>query len=733
MAFAVHLITPPFTQLNTPYPAIKYLQGFLQSRGYKVIATDLGMDTLLDIFNRDGLAQIFDWIEKNIGDKISDNSRRIMQQRSDYCRSIETVVEFLQGRDYSHTHLIVQRNFLPEAGRFAELDYVEDAFGNMGIHDKAKHFATLYLEDLADLITECVDERFGFSRYAEKLGRCANNFDEIYEALQAEPTFFESLYLKTLESSGYLENVKLCGFSVPFPGNLFSALRCAQWIKINMPEIKTVMGGGFANTELRSLKDPRVFEFFDFVCLDDGELPIENIIHYLEGKKTREDLVRTYVLEDGKVAYKNNISYRDYGMKDLVNKPIFEEEFKRFMDVLEVVNPMHSLWSNGKWNKMMLAHGCYWGKCTFCDTSLDYISRYEPLTAADICDRMMEMMYQSNQSGFHFVDEAAPPSLLKAMALEIIKRKMVVSWWTNIRFEKSFTRELCMLLKASGCIGVSGGLEVASDRLLALINKGITVAQVAQVNKNFAEAGIMVHAYLMYGFPTQTAQETIDSLEMVRQMFQAGILQSAFWHLFTMTAHSPVGLCPEKYKVKVAQEAVITFANNDVPHIDPTGADHETFGYGLKKSLHNYMHHQCLDKPLHTWFDFKTPKPSVAPDYIQKCLEEEQLSSFKPNARVVYLGHLPQTEVFIKSKKGNQWEMMSLKFVYKKEQGEIKLSRKEGDWLLQILPTLSLQNPKPTTLQQVKDSYEQADLEDFELFWFNKPMNGLWRFGLWVV
>src|ERR1700755_446225 len=184
---------------------------------------------------------------------------------------------------------------------------------------------------------------------------------------------------------------------------------------------------------------------------------------------------------------------------------------------------------------------------------------------------------------------------MRSLALEIIRRKLVISWWTNIRFEKSFTRDLCLLLKASGCIAVSGGLEVASDRLLELIKKGITVEQVAKVNRHFTEAGIMVHAYLMYGFPTQTAQETIDSLEMVRQMFKLGILQSAFWHQFAMTAHSPVGLEPEKDKVKKETEAIGTFANNDIVHIDPTGADHDTFSFGLKRSLLNYMHGICLD------------------------------------------------------------------------------------------------------------------------------------------
>jgi radical SAM superfamily enzyme YgiQ (UPF0313 family) len=88
-----------------------------------------------------------------------------------------------------------------------------------------------------------------------------------------------------------------------------------------------------------------------------------------------------------------------------------------------------------------------------------------------------------------------PIKVKSSKPIEILKRKLVLSWWTNVRFEKSFTRDLCLILKASGCIAVSGGLEVASDRLLELIDKGITVSQVAKVNRHFTEAGIMVHAY----------------------------------------------------------------------------------------------------------------------------------------------------------------------------------------------------------------------------------------------
>jgi radical SAM superfamily enzyme YgiQ (UPF0313 family) len=510
-------------------------------------------------------------------------------------------------------------------------------------------------------------------------------------------------------------------------------MRCGEWIKTHHPNIKIAMGGGFANTELRSLSDPRVFEFLDFITLDDGEAPIEALIKYVDNEIDAQSLKRTFLLLDDKVTYINNASCRDYTQGQVGSPDYTGLTLDKYISAIEVANPMHSLWSDGRWNKLTMAHGCYWGKCTFCDTSLDYIKRYEPLTASIICDRIEEMVAQTRQTGFHFVDEAAPPALMRALALEIIRRKITLNWWTNIRFEKSFTRDLCLLLKASGCIAVSGGLEVASDRLLQLIDKGITVAQVAKVNKHFTEAGIMVHAYLMYGFPTQTAQETIDSLEMVRQMFAAGILQSAFWHQFAMTAHSPVGMHPEKYKVKIENEGLGTFANNDIVHTDPTGADHELFSMGLKKSLLNYMHHTCLDFPLSKWFDFKVPKTSVQPGYIAQILNEQEYIANKLTTKIVWLGTNLVAEDFIKSHKGEQYEMCSITINTRQLTHTIKLERQQGKWLAKILPMLSVNNLKLQTLQDVKDNYEAEGLEDFELFWDNKPMNTMYKAELLML
>jgi len=727
------LVTPPFTQLNTPYPATAYIKGFLNTINVESVQADLGIEVILKLFSKEGLTDLF---QTGNHQPVSDNCKRIFALQDEYIKTIDSVIAFLQGKNPTLALQICQEDYLPEASRFAQLEELDWAFGSMGTQDKAKHLATLYLEDISDFIVECVDTNFGFSRYAERLGRSANSFDELYEALQQEPTYIDNILFSILKER--IETIKPTFFliSVPFPGNLYSAFRCAQWVKQHHPEIKISMGGGFPNTELRSLSDARVFEFFDYITLDDGEVPIEELINAVTSSGVEKHYKRTFLLENGEVVYKNNSTKSDYKQSQVGTPDYSDLPLDKYISVIEIVNPMHRMWSDGRWNKLTMAHGCYWGKCTFCDISLDYIKIYEPVAASLLCDRIEELIAQTGQTGFHFVDEAAPPALMRALALEILRRKLSVTWWTNIRFEKSFTQDLALLLKASGCIAVSGGLEVASDRLLRLIDKGVTVEQVARVTRNFTEAGIMVHAYLMYGYPTQTVQETVDSLEMVRQLFEAGILQSGFWHQFAMTAHSPVGLYPEKFGVVPTSPPLeglgVVFANNDINYKDETGIDHDKFSFGLKKSLFNYMHGICFDFELQEWFDFKIPRTKIPDDFIFNALESDVDFNTKPNAKVVWIGGKPSFESFAKTKKGRSWEMMRLTFHDKKESFTIQTAKEEGEWLVTMLQKITVSNIKIYTFQEVKADFE-SNLENFELFWHSKPINSLREFGLLIL
>lgn len=728
MKVSVLFITPPFTQLNTPYPATAYLKGFLNTKNISSYQCDLGIEVLLQLFSSKGLTEMFASIHSK--ESYTENIQRILALKEEYIHCIDEVIRFLQGKNPTIAALIASRNFLPEAGRFQNTTDLQWAFGAMGVQDKAKHIATLFLEDLSDLICACVDEHFGFSRYAERLGRCANLFDELHMELQKPFSFIETILIRLLNEKITLTSPDLVALSVPFPGNLFSAFRCAQWIKHNHPNIRIAMGGGFPNTELRSLKDPRVFNYFDFITLDDGEAPIEQILKYINKEVEFNELKRTWLMIEDQVSYIDQGLCKDYKQADTGTPDYSDLLLDQYISAIEVANPMHSLWSDGRWNKLTMAHGCYWGKCTFCDISLDYIRLYEPLTARLLCDRMETIIQQTGTNGFHFVDEAAPPALMRELALEILRRNLIVSWWTNIRFEKSFTRDLCLLLKASGCIAVSGGLEVASDRLLELIQKGVTVAQVARVTRNFTESGIMVHAYLMYGYPTQTVQETVDSLEMVRQFFKLGILQSAFWHRFAMTAHSPIGMHPEQFNVQKIQDVEIRFAENDVDFIDPSGVNHEQFSFGLKKSLFNYMQGIGLDEPLQNWFEHKIPHTTIKANAIETIILEPEWSPKKGHAKIYFSGYVRSKEVIQKSKKGTKWEELLITLLHKTHQMQIQVAREKGEWLYVLLQDLCTNKWNGMTLNAIQTSYEQNGWDDFELFWDNKPVNTLYKAGL---
>jgi len=588
------LVTPPLTQLNTPYPATCQLLGFLRKQGIEVEQMDLSIELIQHLFTSMQLEVIFQKAASTA--KLSKVNKNILQQSDFYIKAIEPVMRFLSGRDSNLAQRFSDLAFWPQSKRLPTDEDLEWGFGIIGNHDRAIHLCTIYLKDLCDFIQQTIDPHFELIRYAEYLCLRLPEYSPLKNELNKPLSLIDKLMLDIFEEKIRECNPEMIGFTIPFPGNLYSALRCAQWLKKEHPLIKTCMGGGYVNTELRSLTDPAIFNIIDYILFDDGELPLMRLL-------TGGELIRTLSLSlNGEIIRSNfdsaeNIPFSEIGAPDY--EGLCENNY---INLIELTNPMHALWSNGRWNKMMLAHGCYWGKCTFCDGRLDYIHRYETSSIESIVNQMEIIMKQTGQSGFHFVDEAAPPVLLRKLAEEILKRKLIISYWTNVRFEKSFTPELCYLMAQSGCIAISGGLEVASPRILELINKGITIETARESMKNFADAGIMSHAYLMYGFPTETAQETIDSLEVVRNLFADGLIQSAFWHRYAMTVHSPSGHDPECVGAKRIKQTPGSFANNEIPFSTENEIDLEYYGKGLNLATYNYMQGAGYETPLIEWF-----------------------------------------------------------------------------------------------------------------------------------
>jgi len=725
----VLLLIPPLTQLNTPYPSTAYLTGFLRSQGYDAAQADLGIEMILRLLCRAGLERAFAAIKADARTWPGE-VQQMLALESAYLDTIDPVVAFLQGRDERLAQHLARQGVLPEGPRFSIASRPRNPDAHPSPADLARHRATLYLEDLTDLLHHTIAPSLALNRYAECLMQSTASFSSIDEALQAPPDLTVELLIDCLQPHLDRVNPNLVGLTVPFPGNLIGAFRLAQAVKRVRPDTRIAMGGGYVNTELRRIHDPRVFAYVDFLTLDDGERPLLCLLEYLEGQRPVERLRRTFMLDRGRVVFRDGSTEADFSMEDIGTPTYQGLPLSRYLSIVDSFNPMHRLWSEGHWNKLTVAHGCYWKQCTFCDVGLDYIGRYDPAPTATLLQRIESLIEETGQRGFHFVDEAAPPAALKALALALLEKGLTISWWGNIRFEEAFTPDLARLLAASGCIALTAGLEAASDRLLERMKKGITVDQTARVAAAFRDAGILVHAYLMYGCPGETLQETVDSLERVRQLFQDGLLQSAFWHRFTATAHSPIGLAPAAAGIRLLGPAFEGFAENDLRHHDPVGACPAWLGEGLRAAVMNYMEQAGLTLPIPHWFSRRVPAPLVSRTWLRRALTHRRTLEDRAERRCVWLGAPPIVE-------GRSRSRSRLILPTRSEDYCVSLPREEGEWLAGLLqeatPTQARTGQQYPRLSDLRDRFPGTGRRTFARFCETEGWTTARRAGLVLV
>ena len=408
---------------------------------------------------------------------------------------------------------------------------------------EAKRAASEAIDALAIGIRDNVDPDFGFSRYAEHLCRAVDDFGELEKKIRRRGVIDRPLerHLKAA-----MDEVKptVVGVTCPFPGTLVGAFKIAKYVKRHYPGVRLLLGGGYVSTELREMTDRRPYRYFDEFQYDEG---YGNVLRACGRESASPFSVPAFVKP----------SYRGI-------------DWNEYFDVVETDNFVTNLWNSGKWVKLVMARGCYWHKCAFCDVVLPYIGCFEMPDPVDIVDAIEEGTRDEGWGtrGIHFVDEAMPPKVIRGMCEEILRRKLNVEWWGNVRFDAAFTPELCKLMAKAGCLAVTGGLECANDRLLKLMNKGITLASAEKVLKAFRRAKIFVHAYLMYDFPTETKAEQKEAERHVKDLGKRGLVQSCFWHRFALTVHSPIAKDPEKFGIIVEKPMRVknVFARNELAY-----------------------------------------------------------------------------------------------------------------------------------------------------------------------
>jgi radical SAM superfamily enzyme YgiQ (UPF0313 family) len=621
----VLLVVTPFCSPSYAYPAPAYLARYLREHGVTVQQADLNLALMLKMFSRAGLTRIFDAAERST--TLTETARSIISQRERYLSTIETVIRFLQGRDHSSAYRLCHPGFLPRSETFdrdGTFAWHHGTENTLVIYDRAKFVSTLYLYDIATLIRETIFPFFQITlvdRLYDSIVHFCTTFDGLQAELERAPNIIDTLLHEALDEALAAFAPDLVGVSVPFARNLYWALRIARRTRERMPAVKVAMGGGLVNTSMRDACEPRLFQYIDYLTVDDGERPLLCIVEHLDGLRAKTQLKRTYYLDESMtVRYADAAPEPDARHTESGAPDYGDYRVQDYFSTLETTNINQRIHSDGWWNKLTMAHGCYWRKCAFCDIHLSYIRDYQIAPAQNLVDKVEQCIAQTGQTGFHFVDEAMPPKVMRDFATELLRRGLNVSWYGMVRFDKTFSRALCGHLADGGLVNVMGGLEVASNRLLGMMKKGTTVEQVARVAKNFRDAGIHVHAFIMYGFPTQTEQETVDALDVVRQFFKNGLLTSATWSRFGATPHSPIGRDPSAYGIELEPLPPNTFLQQMLSHIDPHGADHGRFATGLTRALSYFVVGQYYDVPSEQWFDFPVPPVSIDRDLIAKVL-----------------------------------------------------------------------------------------------------------------
>ncbi|NOR45738.1 MAG: radical SAM protein [Candidatus Delongbacteria bacterium] len=699
------LIIPPFTQLNSPYASLPFLKGTLNKFNKEADLLDLSIETASKLFLKKSLISLAEKFSKNNDLKNNDIVKFFLNSKEQYIDIIDDIMDFLRDKNNDIAEKILSGNYLP-LGKTVSSALDKNEF-NIPLEEYAKYLASLFIDDIFIFYRE-LSPGYELSKYQEKLGLNAGTFDKIYKYVNgSEDIITETMYSILDEIT--LNDYQLIGISIPFPGNLAAGLKTAKYIKSKFPQIKIVLGGGYINTELRNLSEPRIFEFVDFITLDDGEQPLLSIIDLLENKITENELCRTFVLNSNKVTYIDNayistISGKDLGIPSYEGLPL-----DKYFSIVESINPMYKLWSVRNMNKLRLAQGCYWHKCKFCDTSLPYINKFKMMPIDILIEQIKEMIQQTNVQSFHFVDEAIPPSLAIELSIRLLQEKIDIEWWGNIRLEKEFTEDACKLLSLSGCIAVVAGLESGSDVTLKAMNKGINLEQAVEVCYNFSSNDILVHTYLIYGFPGESEQELINSVEASRQMLEAEIVDSAYWHRFSLTCHSDVYRNKENYKISILNDNINPFANNDVRYIDLANKNIDNYSSGLKKATYNFMLNSCLDNDIRSWFEFKAPKPTLKRNTVENVLNNYSIEvSLKK--RLLWLGDKVNFENSILSVNGIDGLV------------EFELPDALGTWLEEIISSANIENDK-----FILSDAEKSFPKDMEISFVDILNNELWE------
>jgi hypothetical protein len=330
------------------------------------------------------------------------------------------------------------------------------------------------------------------------------------------------------------ENPGLVGISVTATSQVMPAFTLARLLKEVNRDIHITMGGSVFTKLIDNLQENHtLFELVDSFIVFEGEHAILELIEQIDGKR-----------DFSKVP---NLVYRDEN-QIRVNKPFHIEDINSLptpdydgFPLDRYLSPMRVLPLQG-------SRGCYWRKCTFCNLHVDNL-RFRLRNLDLVIEDIGKLKEKYNTEFMFFSDECMPIRQLESMSSRLIEDGINIKWMAGVRFDKGLTKDVLNKARDAGCLKIVFGLESSNKRVLSLMDKGIETEITRNIIDYCLDTDIAVHMYVIVGFPSETREEALETLDFVisNEGFMKSKGASCLTCLFELEKHAPIMRDPGKY------------------------------------------------------------------------------------------------------------------------------------------------------------------------------------------
>ena len=501
------LVFPGFWTCSAPYLSLPSLTAFLRMHGKDVEQIDLNLEFTDRILSKDFLDYCLHKYEDIV--EIDD----------------QQVVPYLDAiGKYVCENIEEQKNIMRSN---EALDIL--------VYEKCCYFIAMAFSIInAAFPGEAVDHYTYDSTYDRdsfsSILKCAQ--DAYSESTGSLVQLLTSYYIDDLIDGADLIGISLTGINQIIPSFVLAGM-----IKKKNPAIKIVLGGSVPTRWFADRNNlPNIFEFVDYVIVNEGEVPIVALVDYLEGRSSIQDVPQLFYLNDNKEITYNNLPISNPEICALPT-PVFNKA-----DIGRYLSPVPSL-------PLLGCRGCYWCKCTFCDHSFVYNNDYRPANVDKVLFDINNYIDEYNVRYINFHDEAMTPSGLLGLSNRLIEDGADIKWSTDARLDRGLTYDILKTAHKAGLSILFFGLESINNRVIKLMNKGTHVDVSKRILTDAKMVGIGAHCFFICGFPTETIEEYQETVDFVIR--NKDIIACQGCSEFSLGKHSPIAKEPEKYKIRI--------------------------------------------------------------------------------------------------------------------------------------------------------------------------------------